>query len=77
MEEKKFFSSHGGTLIGWAIFLVALFLPIENLLSINSNIIGIIVITLPIAVLFFARAIDGLINEGNMKEYLYEVIEEA
>ncbi|HKG71094.1 MAG TPA: MFS transporter [Nitrososphaeraceae archaeon] len=57
--------SHGGTLAGWVIFLIALILPIQNLFSINSTIIGTITITLPVVVLFFSRAIDGLTG-GNV-----------
>jgi MFS family permease len=45
---------------------VALYLPVENVLSLNSAIVGpMITISLPIAVLFFARAIDGLTG-GNV-----------
>jgi MFS transporter, DHA1 family, tetracycline resistance protein len=57
--------SHAGTLAGWVIFLIALILPIQNLFSINPTIIGTITITLPVVVLFFARAIDGLTG-GNV-----------
>jgi len=57
--------SHGGTLAGWIIFLVALFLPVNYLLSINSSIIGTFAITLPLAALFLSRAIDGLTG-GNV-----------
>jgi MFS transporter, DHA1 family, tetracycline resistance protein len=46
-------------------FLIALILPIQNLFSINSTIFGMITITLPVVVLFFARAIDGLTG-GNV-----------
>jgi DHA1 family tetracycline resistance protein-like MFS transporter len=49
-RKKILLVSHLGTLVGWIIFLVALFLP---------------VITLPLAVLFLARAIDGLTG-GNV-----------
>src|SRR5918993_2309958 len=65
-RKKVLLLSHGGTLTGWAIFLVALYLPVENVLSLNSAIVGpMITISLPIAVLFFARAIDGLTG-GNV-----------
>src|SRR5918911_1603048 len=64
-RKKILLLSHGGTLAGWVIFLIALILPIQNLFSINSTIIGIITITLPVVVLFFARAIDGLTG-GNV-----------
>ncbi len=64
-RKKVLLVSHGGTLIGWIFFLFALFLPVENLFSIDSPLFGTIVITLPLLVLFFARAIDG-ITGGNV-----------
>lgn len=64
-RKKVLLVSHGGTLIGWIFFLFALFLPVENLFSINSALFGTIVITLPLLVLFFARSIDG-ITGGNI-----------
>ena len=64
-RKKILLLSHGGTLAGWVIFLIALILPIQNLFSINSTVIGTITITLPVVVLFFARAIDGLTG-GNV-----------
>jgi MFS family permease len=64
-RKKVLLLSHGGTLIGWIFFLFALFLPVENLFSINSTLFGTFDITLPLLVLFFARAIDG-ITGGNV-----------
>ena len=64
-RKKVLLVSQGGTLIGWIFFLFALFLPIENLFSIDSPLFGAIVITIPLIVLFFARAIDG-ITGGNV-----------
>jgi DHA1 family tetracycline resistance protein-like MFS transporter len=64
-RKKVLLLSNGGTLIGWIFFLFALFLPVENLFSINSALIGNFVITLPLLVLFFARSIDG-ITGGNI-----------
>jgi MFS transporter, DHA1 family, tetracycline resistance protein len=64
-RKKVLLVSHGGTLIGWIFFLFALFLPIENLFSIDSPLFGAIVITIPLIVLFFARSIDG-ITGGNV-----------
>jgi DHA1 family tetracycline resistance protein-like MFS transporter len=65
-RKKVLLLSHGGTLAGWVIFLVALYLPNETLISINSMTIGaMITVSLPITVLFFARAIDGLTG-GNV-----------
>jgi MFS transporter, DHA1 family, tetracycline resistance protein len=64
-RKKILLLSHGGTTVGWIIFLIALFLPINNLFSIDSTIIGTFIITLPLAALFLARAIDGLTG-GNV-----------
>jgi MFS transporter, DHA1 family, tetracycline resistance protein len=64
-RKKVLLLSHAGTLVGWIIFLVALILPISNMFNVNSAIIGAFVITLPLAVLFLARAVDGLTG-GNV-----------
>ena len=64
-RKKILLVSHLGTLAGWIIFLVALFLPVNDLFNVNSAIIGTFVITLPLAVLFLARAIDGFTG-GNV-----------
>jgi MFS family permease len=64
-RKKVLILSHVGTLTGWIIFLVALFLPVNDVLNINSTIIGTFVITLPLAVLFLARIVDGLTG-GNV-----------
>ena len=64
-RKKILLLSNGGTLVGWIIFLIALFLPITHIISINSSIFGAFVITLPLIVLFVARALDG-ITGGNI-----------
>jgi len=64
-RKKVLLISHGGTLVGWIIFLFALFLPNENVFSINSLLVGTFVITLPLIILFIARALDG-ITGGNV-----------
>ena len=64
-RKKVLLVSNGGTLIGWIFFLFALILPVENLFSIDSSLFGTFAITLPLLVLFFARAIDG-ITGGNI-----------
>jgi DHA1 family tetracycline resistance protein-like MFS transporter len=64
-RKKVLLLSHGGTLAGWIIFLVALYLPNETL-GINFSTIGAMTtLSLPLVVLFFARAIDGLTG-GNV-----------
>jgi MFS transporter, DHA1 family, tetracycline resistance protein len=64
-RRKILLLSHLGTLAGWIIFFVALFLPVSDLFKVNSAIIGTFVITLPLAVLFLARVVDGLTG-GNV-----------
>ena len=64
-RRKILLLSHLGTLAGWIIFFVALFLPVSDLFKVNSAIIGTFVITLPLAVLFLSRAVDGLTG-GNV-----------
>lgn len=64
-RKKVLLLSHGGTIAGWIIFLCALFLPVENLFTINSALIGTFIITIPLVILFLARALDG-ITGGNI-----------
>jgi MFS family permease len=64
-RKKVLLLSNGGTLAGWIIFLVALILPVSKIYSINSVFLGAFAITLPLVVLFFARALDG-ITGGNV-----------
>lgn len=64
-RKKILFLSQLGTLLSWIIFLGALFLPVVSLFKIDSRILGAFTVTLPLAVLFFARALDGLTG-GNV-----------
>ena len=57
--------SQGGTLLAWLLFLLALNLPAIELWQIDSKLLGAFVLTLPLAVLFLARALDGLTG-GNI-----------
>jgi MFS transporter, DHA1 family, tetracycline resistance protein len=64
-RKKVLLLSNIGTSIGWLLFIFALFLPVETVVSINSAYLGSFVIILPLLILFFARAIDG-ITGGNV-----------
>lgn len=78
-RKKVLLVSQGGTLAAWIIFLLALFLPVENIFNVDSAIFGTFVITLPLLVLFVARALDG-ITGGNVSvanAYLADVTSEA
>lgn len=68
-----------GTAASWAIFLGALFLPIRALLNVDSSALGAFTLTIPLVVLFFARALDGLTG-GNVSvanAYLADITEES
>jgi MFS family permease len=67
-----------GTLLSWIIFLAALFLPVSALFKVDSGVLGAFTFTLPLAVLFFARAFDGLTG-GSVSvanAYLADITEE-
>ncbi len=70
--------SQGGTLLAWLIFFAAFFIPVTNLLEVNSSVAGVFTITLPLLVLFIARALDG-ITGGNISvanAYVADITEE-
>ena len=64
-RKKVLLISTAGTLIGWIIFLLALYVPKIALIDINTAFIGAFTLSLPLVVLFIARAIDG-ITGGNV-----------
>ena len=64
-RKKVLLISNIGTLVGWVIFFIALLVPVWDIYSVNSVILGSFVITLPLVILFLARAIDG-ITGGNI-----------
>ncbi|HJR84670.1 MAG TPA: MFS transporter [Nitrososphaeraceae archaeon] len=64
-RKKILLISNVGTFFGWLLFLFALLLPISNLFDVSFSLIGTFVITLPLLMLFVARAIDG-ITGGNV-----------
>ena len=64
-RKKVLLLSNVGTSVGWILFLFALLLPFEKSFSIDIAFLGTFVITIPLLVLFLARAIDG-ITGGNI-----------
>ncbi|WP_299461785.1 MFS transporter [uncultured Microscilla sp.] len=64
-RRKILLLSQAGTLFSWVIFLVALLIPIQALAKFNSGTFGLFTITIPLLVLFVARALDGLTG-GNV-----------
>ena len=78
-RRKVLLASQLGTLLSWAIFLVALFLPARQMLVVDSAALGAFVITIPLVALFIARALDG-ITGGNVSvanAYLADVTAES
>jgi len=68
-----------GTLASWGIFLVAFALPVIPLLQVNDSSLGSFTLTLPLLVLFVARALDGLTG-GNVSvahAYLADISSDA
>ena len=57
--------SQAGTLASWGMFLLAFALPDARLLDVSNAYLGDFVLTLPLVVLFLARAADGLTG-GNV-----------
>jgi MFS family permease len=77
-RRKILLLSQLGTLISWFIFLTALYLPIDELLKVDSALLGTFTLTIPLVILFFSRALDG-ITGGNVSvanAYLADITEE-
>lgn len=57
--------SQSGTFLSWALFLLALAVPITPLVDVSGPAIGSFTLTVPLVLLFGARALDGLTG-GNV-----------
>lgn len=71
--------SQAGTLVSWLVFGAALYLPVTELVSLETSVAGSVTLTLPILVLIMARALDGLTG-GNISvanAYVADVSSEA
>lgn len=67
-----------GTMMSWGIFLIALSLPVIPLVEVDSAVTGAFTLTIPLVVLFLARALDG-ITGGNVSvanAFLADITEE-
>ena len=64
-RKKILLLSQIGTFLAWVLFIIALRIPNTSLTHINSSILGIFILTLPLLILFIARALDG-ITGGNI-----------
>lgn len=71
--------SHLGTLAAWGLFILALSLPVTEIVQVRSGLLGAFTLTLPLMVLGAARALDG-ITGGNVSvanAYLADVTEDT
>ena len=57
--------SQFGTALGWLVVLVAFYLPASTILNVDSSLLGKFSLTLPLLLLFFSRAIDGVTSAGS------------
>jgi len=64
-RRKILLISQIGTFVAWIIFLAALILPISNVFEFDTRTTGAFTVTLPLILLFVARALDG-ITGGNV-----------
>lgn len=67
-----------GTALSWGLFLVALMLPVTSLARVESQAFGAFTLTVPLIVLFAARALDGITggNASVANAYLADVTAE-
>lgn len=57
--------SQAGTALSWVLFLVAILLPVTPLVDVEAAGVGMFTLTIPLLLLFTARALDGLTG-GNV-----------
>lgn len=77
-RKKVLFLSQVGTFISWVIFLIAMLIPVTRITDVRSGILGNFVLTLPLLLIFIARAFDGLTG-GNVSvanAYLADITED-
>lgn len=77
-RRKILLLSQIGTLFSWGIFIIALRLPVTTMAAINNSTFGEFTLTIPLLILFLARAFDGLTG-GNVSvanAYLADVTDE-
>ncbi|MFQ6005304.1 MAG: MFS transporter [Woeseia sp.] len=77
-RKKILLLSQLGTLVSWLVFLSAFFLPVYSIGQVDSSAIGQFTLTLPLVIVFIARAVDG-ITGGNVSvanAYLADISDE-
>ena len=77
-RRKILLLSQLGTLISWLVFLTAFVVPLRTIVEIDSKTLGQFTLSLPLLILFVARAADG-ITGGNVSvanAYLADITED-
>ena len=64
-RKKILFLSQAGTVVGWVIFIIVFFIPAAEITKINSELLGVFTLTIPLLLIFTARAVDG-VTGGNI-----------
>lgn len=78
-RRKVLLISQAGTFLAWVIFLIALLLPNIEITGVDSSLTGSFLVTIPLILLFVARALDG-ITGGNVSvanAYLADITTES
>lgn len=77
-RKKVLLVSQLGTLLSWGIFALALLLPVREIVKTEPSLLGIFTLTVPLLLIFLARALDGLTG-GNVSvanAYLADITDE-
>jgi MFS family permease len=77
-RKKVLLFSQLGTFLSWGIFALALLLPVRELVRAESSLLGVFTFTVPLLLIFLARAFDGLTG-GNVSvanAYLADITED-
>jgi MFS family permease len=64
-RKKVLLISQSGTFLAWTIFVIALVIPNSTFFEVDNRVTGTFLVTLPLILLFLARALDGLTG-GNV-----------
>jgi MFS family permease len=77
-RKKILFLSQSGTVIGWLVFVAAMFVPLTVITSVSTETLGLFSLTIPLLLVFLSRAVDG-ITGGNISvanAYLADITDE-
>jgi DHA1 family tetracycline resistance protein-like MFS transporter len=59
-RQRILLLSQAGSVVSWAIVLAGFYVPMVTLANVDSSLLGKFTLTLPLILLFLARALDGL-----------------